>query len=381
MIPAPPADHAFACALYKQLAARGDNLVVSPASLRSVLTMTWAGARSATEEQMRRVLGLPDDRTDTLDQARAERVRAAEASKSEAALRVANRLYANQACALEPKFIEETTAVFGASVEALDLQQDAEGSRQRINDWVAGETADKIRNLLPRDAIDAQTQLVIANAVHFLGKWAAQFQKYSTRPAPFFAADGTSRDVPTMQQTSSLRHAQVDGVQVLEMPYVGDTLAMTFLLPSARDGLADLEARLSPQQLAMWVSAARVERVMVKLPKFTIEPQATLAVAPLLRELGMPLAFDDQRADFTGIAPVTDRGRLFIGEVFHKAFVRVDEQGTEAAAASAVAMPFGAAVMQDRPVEFRADHPFMFVLRDLRTGTLHFVGRVVSPSS
>lgn len=185
-----------------------------------------------------------------------------------------------------------------------------------------------------------------------------------------------------MHKSDSLRFAATDGVKLLELPYVGGDVAMTFVLPDAEAGLEAVEARLSPATLAAWLGALRREQVMVSLPKFEIDPASSLALADLLKALGMPLAFDRGKADFTGIAdPPSPADRLFISQVFHKAFVKLDEKGTEAAAATAVVMARAGSAPPTNLAEFKADHPFLFLLRHVPSGTILFMGRVSDPAN
>jgi serpin B len=196
---------------------------------------------------------------------------------------------------------------------------------------------------------------------------------------PFYTADGGQRDVKMMHQTEYFAYAEVEGLRVLTMPYEGDDLAMSLLLPDARDGLPALEAQLSAEALDRWLGASRGTDVRVSLPRFTIDPPGSIALKPMLSAMGMPIAFDRAQADFLNIAEPTQVGENFaISEVCHKAFVKVDEKGTEAAAATGVAVSSPTSVPPP-PREFRADHPFIFAIRDTRNGSLLFLGRVVSP--
>jgi serpin B len=295
-------------------------------------------------------------------------------------LRVANRLFPERSYALQKPFLDRMTSI-GAPAEALDFQHAPGPARQRINTWVAQQTNDRIRDLLPPPAINAETRLVLVNALYLLADWLSPFTREATRPVPFFGPGG-ERPVPTMHQVATFKFAAADGVKVLEMNYVGGDLAMTLVLPDAREGLPALEQSLDARRLEGWTAALTPQKVVVALPKFTIDPPSSLALADVLKGLGMRLAFDRDRADFTGIAaPPNPADRLVISNVFHKAFVKVDEKGTEAAAATAAVMQrAGAMPDPQRPQEFRADHPFLFLIRDLETGAILFLGRVTDPA-
>jgi serpin B len=378
--PPPGAGSAFAVDLFRALRATSGNLTVSPASLSMALTMPWAGARGATATEMARVLHLAGTPDVVLRGVGTELARWNDPKRTAYTLRVVNRLFPEKTYTLEKPFLERMTRL-GAPAELLDFRGASDASRRRINTWVAGETRDRIRDLLPPPAINAETRLVLVNALYLLADWLSPFTREATRPVPFHSPQG-SRPVPTMHQVGHFGFAAADGVKLLEMPYVGGELGMTFVLPDARDGLPALEQSLEAKRLDSWIAALKPQKVVVALPKFTLDPAAPLALAPVLKGLGMRLAFDPEHADFTGIAaPRNPADRLVISDVFHKTFVKVDEKGTEAAAATAVVMQrAGAAPDPQRPPEFRADHPFLFLVRDLRTGAILFLGRVTDPT-
>lgn len=372
--------NAFAMDLYTRLRKQPGNLAMSPASITLALAMTWGGAKGTTSDEMAKVLHLPVAKDATIDAAGRQLSVWNDPARTVYTLRVANRLFGEKSYTFEAAYLKKTGDVFGAPLEPVDFKGAAEPARERINGWVAKETRDRIKNLLPPRSVDKETRLVLVNAIYFLGDWQSPFSKDRTRPAPFFTTATSSKDVPTMSQVESFKHAAVDGLQVLEMPYVGGELAMTFVLPDAKDGLDALEQKLTDAKLTSWIAAAKPQRVLVSLPVFEIDPAEPLSLGKELVDMGMKLAFDPDRADFTGIAnPPSPADRLYIGKVFHKAFVKVNEKGTEAAAATAVVMP-RAGGAPSAPPEFRADHPFLFFLRDVRTGMILFMGRVVEPA-
>ena len=372
--------NALAFDLYAKARAQGGNLALSPISISTALTMTWAGARGETAAQMKKVLHAEGEPTPAMDVA-GKLLASFGNADSKVTLRVANRLFGEKTYAFERAFLDRTKAAFGAPLEGLDFQHAAEPSRIHINDWVAKQTQDRIKDLIPSPAITPDTRLVLTNAIYFLGDWMTPFKKEATRPAPFHATATATSDVPTMNQVAHFRFAATDGVKLLEMPYEGGEVAMMFVLPDGPAGLDAVEKRLSPEALDTWVRAMQHEQVIVALPRFEINPARSLALADTLKALGMPLAFDPDKADFTAIAnPPKPADRLYISQVFHKAFVKLDEKGTEAAAATAVVMArAGSAAPSKPPSEFRADHPFLFVLRHVKSGAILFMGRVSDP--
>ena len=375
-------NNAFAFDFYAKARAQKGNLAVSPLSIHTALSMTWAGAKGETAAQMKKVLHAEGSADQALDTA-GKLVNSLDAPGQKVTLRVKNRLFGDKAYTFEKSFLDHGKAAFGAALESLDFKHDFEGGRAHINGWIAVETRDRIKDLIPAGGLNSDTRLVLTNAIYFLGDWESQFNKDATRPAAFHATPGASKDVPTMNQVEHFKFAATDGVKLLEMPYEGGAFAMTLVLPDAPDGLDALEGRLSAKTFDGWVSALKHERVVVALPKFEVNPASSLSLGDILVSMGMPVAFDRDHADFTGIAnPPSPADRLYISKVFHKAFVKLDEKGTEAAAATAVVMArAGSAAPSKPPAEFRADHPFLFVLRDLRSGMILFVGRVADPST
>jgi serpin B len=372
--------NAFGFDLYQRLRQKPGNLVLSPASITTALTMTWGGARGETAAQMRRVLhleGTADEVTTTSGQL----ARSLQDPSRPIVFRIANQLFGEKTYALLPAYVEKTKEAFGAPVELVDFQKAPERARVRINQWVEDKTEERIKDLIPPGAVVPDTRLVLVNAIYFLGDWMYPFEPQATRPAPFHLSAAAKKDVPTMNQTLGFRIAQRDGVTALEMPYKGGALSMMLLVPDAVDGLAAVESTLDAKKLEALAGAMQMERVQLALPKFEVNPGESLSLGADLEALGMPLAFDRQRADFTGIAnPPDPDHRLVIAKVFHKGFVRVDEKGTEAAAASAVmAIRAGAAVMAP-PRQLKVDRPFLFLIRDNASGLVLFLGRVSDPS-
>jgi serpin B len=386
-MPAPPppaasfvdATNSFALDLWAKLRERPGNLAVSPASIWVALAMASEGARGETATEMTAAMRMPADADATRADA-GRRLAAWNATRGTLTLRVANRLFAEKRFRFERAFVQATRTRWRAPIEALDFRAQAEAARVRINRWVESETASRIPELLPPASVTADTALLLTNAIYFLGRWTNPFQHAATRDQSFFLGPGEGVQAPTMFQSALLRYAEADGVQILELPYRGGDFAMTFVLPREIDGLAALEARLDVPALARWVAALDDRHVIVYLPKFTIDPPEALQLSNELEVLGMRRAFERGLADFTGIAnPPRPEDRLSISAVFHEAFVKVDEDGTEAAAATAVMMVRAAGAAATPPPEFRADHPFLFFLRDTASGVILFAGRVADP--
>jgi len=374
-------NNAFALGLYAKVRSQQGNLAMSPFSISSALMLALAGARGETADQMRHVLHLPSTGDRPFEIAGSLIASYGDPANA-VTLRVANRLFGEKSYAFEAPYLAKVRADFGAPLEPLDFKSNPEESRGRINAWVSHETEGRNKDLIPPGAVGPMTRLVLTNAIYFLGDWAIPFEKSATHDAPFSVTKDQQKPVPTMYGHAGFRFAGASGAKLLEMPYKNGALAMTLVLPDAVDGLDALEAGLTPAVLDQWTKALTSTEVKVALPKFEINPPGPMAIGKLLAGMGMPDAFDAAKADFTAIAnPATPADRLSLDSVFHKAFVRVDEKGTEAAAATAVVMRAAGARLEPKVVEFRADHPFLFLLRDTRSGAILFMGRVNDPSS
>lgn len=372
-------NNAFAFDLYGRVSKEQGNLAMSPASVGAALVMTWSGARRRTEEQMRNVLHL-DGSQDAVLSDWGSLSRGLQDPARPLKLRIANRLFGDKGYAFDPAYLEKTRS-YGAALEPTDFRTGHEPARGRINAWVEQQTERRIQDLLPPGSIDREMRLVLVNAIYFLADWADQFQKRATRDESFKVTATSQKTAPTMHQMGGYRVAQADGVSVLEMPYAGRDAAMLVVLPDRVEGIADVERTLTAAKVDAWTRALAPQNVSVSLPRFEVSPSPSLLLGAGLANLGMADAFDRDRADFTGIAnPADPRDRLNIGEVFHKAFVKVDEKGTEAAAATAVTMP-RAGCAPAQALEFRADHPFVFIIVDKPTGLVLFIGRVADPTT
>jgi len=368
------ANNAFAVDLYRQLRTGEGNLFFSPFSLESALAMTALGAHGQTAQQMYAVLGFGEESQRLHAELGRLSARLTAPGKDRGyQLAVANALWGQQGFHFLPEFLASASQTYGAGLRQVDFVGNRELSRQTINAWVEKQTQDKIQELLKPDHITRDSVLVLTNAIYFKGDWARQFSKESTRDEPFTLADGRRINVPMMHQTGAFRYAEDERAQVLEMPYAKEELSMVVILPRKADGLAELERGLSIARLDEWLTSPRPHgEVQVAIPRFKMT--AEFELDKVLGAMGMPLAFS-AAADFSGIST---QERLAISAVVHKAFVEVNEEGTEAAAATGVVVSRLAAAM---PLIFRAEHPFLFLIREHSSGAILFMGRVSDPGA
>ncbi|MBI5878306.1 MAG: serpin family protein [Chloroflexi bacterium] len=372
---------AFATNLYAQLRAKpGGNLLFSPHSVSSALAMTYAGALGNTSAEMAAALryGLPADRLhaafNSLDLELAARGQGAQGKDGKGfRLKTVNALWGQSGYKFLPGFLDVLAQNYGAGLRVLDFQKAPEPSRQTINQWVSEQTEKRIPELIGQGVIDPSTVLVLTNAIYFNAAWADQFDAKSTRLDQFTLLDGKTADAQFMRRTGNYRYASSDAWQAVELPYDGRELAMLVLLP-APGKFDDVESAL-PAALDGALNGMKPASVFVSLPRWKFETSYGLSVP--LQALGMKDAFSAGKADFSGMDGTRS---LFIGAVIHKAFIAVDEAGTEAAAATAVVMP-AAGAAGPQPVEFRANRPFVFAIRDLKTGAVLFIGRVLNPAA
>lgn len=343
--------------------------------------MTLGGARGDTASELKRALHIGGS-VDDFIASTGELVRTWNAGSGPTVLRVANKLFGEKTYAFEQPYVDKTGQIFGAPLEPVDFLKAAESARKLINDWVAKETQDRIKDLIPANGVDDQTRLALVNAIYFKAEWEDPFQLAATKPAPFSVTATDKKDVPTMNRTGYLRHGVQDGVKILELPYKSGDSSMVLVLPDAIDGLGGVEKAMTPKAIDRWMRDLKFERVSVALPRFEIDPPSSIELRTALGKLGVKTAFDRNKADFRDIGnPPDPADRLVISKVFHKSFVKLDEKGTEAAGGTAVVMArAGSAPPKDPPKEFKADHPFLFFLRDTRSGLILFMGRVADPT-
>lgn len=372
---------AFATEFYRQVRTSADNVVFSPYSISSVLAMVYAGAESATHDQMTTALHFaPSDAAlhpafDQIDLALSSRPQASTGPGHDVPLQlqVLNRLWGQTGFEILPGFLDTLAENYGAGVNLLDFISQPEVSRTAINDWVADQTAGRIPDLIPEGAIDANIRLVLTNVVYLKARWEYPFNKNTTSSSEFTRRDGTTTTVPFMNQQSDHPYGEGADYQAVELAYQGGELAMTIIVPKSGQ-LDAFETSLDASRLNSIINGLAASRVQLSLPRFTVSWNDNLNDA--LRALGMVNAFDASAADFSGI---TLQDKLYIAWVVHKAFIAVDEDGTEAAAATAA----GASATSLPPppdAALSVDRPFFFVLRDRPTGVILFLGRIDDPS-
>ncbi len=366
-------NNAFAFDLYSVVSSREGNLFVSPYSISSALAMTYAGARGNTAAQMADVLHY-DLAPDRLHQSFSELNKAFNAGGAGYRLSVANALWSQVGLRFLPEYISVAEKHYDAGLREVDFVFHTEEARSIINRWVEARTENKIVDLIGPGVLDPLTRLVLTNAIYFKGQWEQPFRPEQTEEAPFYLSSGKQAIVPFMHQIGTFKYAETGSAQVLELPYSGNELAMTVLLPKPDSSLAELEAAIRTDGIQAILEGLTPIKVDVKLPRFKFE--AELSLNEYLQHLGMTDAFDDNMADFSGISDTF----LYITHVLHKAFIEVNEEGTEAAAATAVVVGTKS-IRLDLPKVFMADRPFVFLIRDLRTGSILFLGRMADPLS
>jgi serpin B len=371
---------AFAFDLYRELRSNDGNLFYSPYSISLALAITWAGARAETETEMAGALHytLPQDQLhpafDSLALALASRGQGAK-GKDDAGFRlhIVNAIWGQQGYPFLSGYLDILAEDYGAGLRVLDFMKNPEQARVAINDWVSRETEEKIQDLIPPGAVDALTRLVLTNAIYFNAAWQYPFDKGRTADGDFFLVDGSKVSVPMMRQTESFGYAAGDGWQAVELPYDGRELSMVVLLPDTGQ-FGAFGASLDSSRVDSIIQQIVIKDVDLSLPKFTFSSDFGLKKA--LTALGMKDAFIPDVADFSGM---DGRRDLFVQDVVHKAFVAVDENGTEAAAATGVIV--GTTSVPSEIIRVEVNRPFVFLIRDVPTGTVLFVGRVLNPAS
>ena len=383
--------------LHRQLATGEENLCVSPYSIESALAMTFAGADGETRREMARVLHLTNDASApasfaalqrSLEQMSAKTAEIVKQSKKfggpsePITLNIANRLFAQKGYAFREAFLSLVRQNFSGAFEPLDFIANPAAATQHINKWVADQTHDRIRDLIPGGALDKTTRLVLANALYLKAPWANEFSENATQPEAFHVHGGTPVDVRMMRKTDKhFGYAKRNGYTAVSLPYVGDDLQFLVLLPDDVNGLRALESKLTSETLHQ-CAKLQTRDVDLHVPKFKFQPP-TITLAEKFEALGMKTAFDRPpgSANFDKMAPRTPRDYLYISQIFHKTFIAVDEKGTEAAAATAVAMMAGTALRSPPPppIEVKVDRPFVYAIQHVPSGVCLFLGRVTDP--
>jgi serpin B len=363
----------FAFDLYGKLRTEKGNLFLSPYSISTALAMTSAGARGQTLGQMEKTLRFPVEQP-RLHAAFGSSLKDTRSGKG-FELHLANALWCQSGVPFTDEFLSLNETHYQAKPVGVDFIKETEQARQTINTWVEKQTQDKIKELLKPGVLDPLTRLVLTNAIYFKGDWAGKFDKKLTRDEPFLLAADHQVQVPMMHQTGEFNYLREDLLRAVELPYAGKDLSMVLFVAEQADGLAEFEKTLTAEKLAGWLGKLRpVKGLHVALPRFKATAEFKLNEG--LKSLGMSDAFRPDVADFSGVSPAARREGWYISHVIHQACVEVNEDGTEAAGATAVVLR-----AKSEPPSFRADRPFFFVIRDKRTDSILFMGRVVDPRS
>ena len=383
--------------LLRRAGAPAENALLSPYSIQVALAMTYAGADGATKAEMSRVLHFPTDDailhasfaalTHALADAvaqqheRNEQARKYGVQNDDIEIRAANRLFGQQGYEFRAPFLDVLKNTYSAPLEALDFRRNPDAARLHINAWVEAQTGQKILALIPGGGLTPDTRLVLTNALYFKAPWGRPFDQNFTNDRPFHIRGGALQNVPTMRKQYSVPYAKHQGFTAIALPYAGYDLQFLILLPDEPDGLAALEKELTTELLAE-CATMKSQLVALELPKFKLQPP-TLSLGQTLQSLGLKTAFDQPHgsANFDRMAPRKLDDYLFIGEVFHKTFLALDEQGTEAAAATTVAVvsATGGLSTPPRSIVVKVDHPFLFAIQHCGSGTCLFLGRVTNP--
>ncbi len=387
----------FGLDLHLRLAAEGGNAVTSPWSIQTALAMTYGGAAGKTREEMAKTLHFGGDEAalhagfaalakDLADIARQSQAQVKQANRqggpsTPLEINAANRLFGQESYAFKKPFLNLLKDTYGAPLELMDFKTAFEPSRVRINDWVAGQTKDRIKDLIPKGVLTEDTRLVLANAIYMKAAWQEEFAKQ--KESPFFLDGRKEIKVPGLVNEHYYGYLKIPGGTIVAVPYADGGLQFLIMVPDEKDGLAAMEKSLTPEILQK-AASANTRDIRLYFPKFKLEPDS-IRLANHLVAMGMPTAFDKppQSADFSRMAPrnLERNDYLVISDVIHKAYIAVDEYGTEAAAATAVVMimPTSAPVIEDKPLEIRADRPFAFAIQHRKSGACLFLGRVTNP--
>lgn len=366
----------FSFDLYKQLKEKEGNLFFSPYSISTALVMTYAGARGQTKNEMAEVLHFSLE--EGLLHSSFSRLQSelnAIQGKGYVKLSIANSLWAQEGYHFLDNFLDLNNKYYGAGIFSVDYKGQSESARNKINTWVEKETQEKIKELIKKGGLTPLTRLVLCNAIYFKGNWLTQFDKKRTIEAMFYTSPNKPINVLIMSQNLKIKFKEMNSFSTIELPYEGNNLSMIVFLPKEINGLAGIEKDLTYDNVNNWIdelSSSDESEIFVSLPKFKTTCEFELSTN--LKKMGIPSAFSLPPADFSGM---TGAKELFISEVIHKAFVDVNEEGTEAAAATAVVMK---RLSISKPLTFRADHPFIFLIRENKTKSILFLGRIVDPT-
>ena len=371
----------FAFKLYPKIQKSGKNSFFSPFSISSALAMTYAGARANTQQEMAESLCFNLEHDELHKSFLSLNSKLANIQKDgKVKLQIANSLWLQKDMEILQDYLNLTKKYYSSGVNKVDFRNNSSECVNIINQWIEEKTNNKIQNLLSPGAANSSTKLILCNAIYFKGDWLKAFKESQTIDRKFYPMGGQEIYVQTMKQTSHFNYREFDDFKALDLPYSGDKVSMVVLLPNEKQGLPSLEEKLSGKNIQRWLKdldSCTSSKVIVELPKFKVNFRLSLAKA--LKSMGMNSAFGN--SDFSGITADAQNGKLSISEVIHQAFIEVDEKGTEAAAATAVTMVLGCSARAPirKTYEFKADHPFVFLIRDKVTNSILFVGKILKP--
>jgi serpin B len=351
------------------------NQFYSPFSISTAMAMVYAGARNETALQMSQTMNCqPNDKFHSDYKHLLFKLH--EGTEGKIKLNIANGLWAQKDFKFQESYFDVVKSNYASELKNVDFRNNAdrEATRNEINTWVEKNTNDKIRNILSQRDLNALTRLVLVNAIYFYGDWANPFEKESTKPKPFSLVDGTETMVPFMNQQGRYNYYEDSKIQVIEIPYKESKASMVIFLPKIKDGISEFAKSLDDKYYQEIIGSLLSTDVRVSLPKFKMDLQ--LELSNTLSQMGMPIAFSQDGADFSGMTGSRD---LYISKVIHQAFINVDEKGTEAAAATVVTMSLMMAPQHVEPKYFNADHPFVFLIKDNTTGSILFMGKIIKP--
>jgi len=364
--------NSFAVSMYKQFAqADNDNVFFSPISISMALGMTYAGADGETKKQISEVLNFPYNDKDFHAQMGQLQSNLLDKQSEGVDIALANQLWAENSYRFKCRYLRTTQKSYNSPVKRLDFSGNPNASRIEINQWVEELTRDRIKDLLPDGSISSLTKMVLTNAIYFKGQWDKKFEAENTRDDIFTTLEGKQVKTPMMNAKEKFNVYQGDGISLLELPYQGNDFSMLVLLPNEDRSIGEIERGLSVDNLNEYISKLSEKEVQLMFPKFKFDAEYQLK--PVLSDMGMPIAFSNA----ANLSRMSRSNDLKIDEVFHKAFVEVSEEGTEAAAATAVVIVLKSITM---PVEFYANRPFIFIIRENKDGNILFMGRVTNPN-
>jgi serine protease inhibitor len=375
-------NNVFAFKMYERLKKGDKNLFFSPYSLSSALAMVYAGARGETEKQMTEALcfTLGQQKLHSSFKALDSQLMGTEEDRQYVVLNIANSLWSQRGYKLQDSFLNEIKTHYGASVNTVDFKGAPLLAVKDINQWAVEKSKGIFKDLISADQIDKTTRLILINAAYFKGNWNDRFEAQLTKDAPFHLSSQKSVQIPMMNQNNDFDCAEFASFQMIELPYQGSDISMFVLLPKEIDGIQNLEAQISTKNLKQWMEKLKEREVILSFPKFKMTFH--LELKRYLKAIGMVEAFDDSRANFSGISE-NRREPLYLQEAIQRAYINVDERGTEAAALTYLTAFGGAAPTQSPPlpVVFKADHPFVYLIQDKKTGAILFMGRIMDPTA